>query len=265
MVLNFEDIKSGYAISGSVFFLFGNFKRSFDVFCDFVFQKVKENFENYIFDIHYCSLQECSRIIQSECDLFGNCFKVFCIRGIEDKDVDLILPLFSARSCIFLLECGDFRKSKKVTDYFKNDPKIYAIPSFNNDLSLLSLSKLMLPSESSKTVHQKIVNLIKNTDEPLLSFFKKISLLVTSEKREDIVSLLEEYAVYKNSFIQKLDFISFARYLQKSIVRNNFLPQKSQFFDNSSVQKSGLEKILKCEIEYKMGVTIPKVVLGSPL
>lgn len=263
--MDFSNINSNHINEDSVFFLFGNFRRSFEIFCDFIVENIRKKFETIEINSHYCSLQECSKIIQNRCDLFGNTLNIFCIREVEDQHLDKLTPLFQESNCVFVLEAGDFRKAKKITEFFRENRKMYAIPSFNNDITLTSLCKLLLPSGIQNVVYRKIVELINSTDEPLISFFQKINLLIDetekSSKNIDISKLLQEYIVYKTSFIQKMDFIPLLKYLQKSTVKEKILEKKVPFNDQDLLRENMLGKLIKEEINYKFGIPLPKCVL----
>lgn len=267
MKLDFSNINLDHIKEGSVFFLFGNFRRSFEIFCNLIIEKAKNKFENTDVSANYCSLQECSKIIQNRCDLFGNNFDIFCIREIEDQHLDKLTPLFAENNCLFILEAGDFRKSKKTTEFFRENRGMYAIPSFNNDITFISLCNLLLPAGISNTIYHKIAELMNNTDEPLISFFQKINLLIEgmnkSGENNDISHLLQEYIVYKTSFIQKMDFIPLLKYLQKTAVKEKICDKKTPFNNVDVSKKMILEKLLRNEISYKLGVPLPKSTLEA--
>lgn len=261
MKIDFSNFNSDFVRDGAVFFLFGNFKRSFEVFCEFVISKIRAKFETSGLNIHYCALQDASKILQNRCDLFGNDFDVFCIRGIEDQHLSKLTSLFSEHNCIFILEAGDFRKSKEATDFFRENKNTFAIASFLNDIGLMSLCKMLLPRGTSTAVCRKVAELMSNTDESLISFFKKINLLIESTESNDINNVLQKYTTYKMSFIQKMDFIPLLKYLQKLAVKEKICLKKAQFYDMNLSRNGVLEEFIKYEINYKLGIQLPKSLL----
>lgn len=259
MKLDFGNINENNFHVGSVFFLYGNFKRSFDVFCDFLTEKLKTKFDDAELTVNYCSVAECVKIINAQCDLFGNNLNLFCIRGIEDNHLDKLTPLFSSVSSVFVLESGDYRKSKSITDYFIKSRDAYAVASFKNDATLISLCKLFLPIDTSAAIYREIVEIINDTDEGLISLFKKISLLLVSQDEK----LLQDYITYKTSFLQNMDFIPFARYLEKLAVKEKLFDKKQEFLQTNLSQKHIIEKLLKAEINQKIGTPLTKSFLES--
>lgn len=259
MKLDFGKINENNFNVGSVFFLYGNFKRSFDVFCDFLTEKLKTKFDGTELTVNYCSVAECAKIISAQCDLFENNLNLFCIRGVEDNHLDKLTPLFSSVSSIFVLESGDYRKSKSITDYFIKSRDAYAIASFKNDATLMSLCKLLLPTDTPAAIYREIVKIINDTDEGLISLFKKISLLLISQDEK----LLQDYMTYKTSFLQNMDFIPLARYLAKLVVREKVFDKKQEVVHANLSQKHIIEKLLKAEINQKIGTPLTKSFLES--
>lgn len=260
MKLDFGNIGNNHINTGSVFFLYGNFKRSFEVFCDFIVEKSKHKFDGAEIYVNWCSVNECEKILRSQCDLFGNNINIFCIRNVEDGHFNKLSDFFKSISSIFILESGDYRKSKIVTEHFTRDKNVHAIPSFKNDATLISLCKLLIPQVTSQAIYRNIVTIINDTDEGLVSLFKKISLLLESGDEK----LLQEYITYKSSFLQNMDFIPFARYLMKLAIKEKIFGKKQDFSPINLSKKSMLEKLLHAEINQKIGTPLTKNVLNSP-
>ncbi len=259
MKQDFGNIDDSHINAGSTFFLYGNFKRSFEVFCDFVAEKSKYKFDSAEISVNWCSVNECEKIISNQCDLFGNNLNIFCIRNIEDSHFDKLSAFFKSVSSIFILESGDYRKSKTITEHFTRDKNIYAIPSFKNDATLMSLCKLLIPEVASQSIHREIVKIINDTDEGLISLFKKISLLLVSENEK----LLQEYITYKSSFLQNMEFIPFARYLMKLSIKEKIFDKKQDVLSPIDLSKKFmLEKLLQAEINQKIGTPLTKNVLS---
>lgn len=259
MKIEFGSINESHFKTGSVFFLFGNFKRSFDVFCDFATEKVKNMLPGSDVIVNYVPISECSKIISNQCDLFGTTIHIFCIRNIEDSHLEKLTSLFKESSNnIFILESGDFRKSKSITDRFSKDSSIYALASFKNDLTIKSLCKLFLPKVPAK-FYGDITKIINETDEGLVSLFKKMSLLFDSGNEK----LLQEYVTYKTSFLQNMDFIPLARYLMKSAIKEKILDKKQPFAPINLSEKCIIGRLLRAEINQKIGVPLTKSVLDN--
>lgn len=231
--------------SNSVYFLYGNYKKAFYIFCDFIASKLDLIPEYY-------SISDFLTSNHFQASLFEEKKKCICIKNIEDKDLKKIEPFLDDPSKIFVMESGDFLKSKIVVDYFVKSEKYIAIASFKNDFTLISLLKMLFPNCSRDEINQ-IINLINNTDEELFSFFTKIGLLL-EESPED----LKNYFVFKEEFIDELEPISFLRYVSSMLLKyklydKNFNKLKLDF------NKPGLmKKIIETEIKYKKGIITNK-------
>lgn len=113
MRLDFGSINEDRFNSGSVFFLYGNFKRSFDVFCDFTAEKLKKKFISAKLCVRCYSTTACIKAADNQYGLFGDSLNLFCVRGVEDNHFDKLSSFFSFANSIFILECGDYKKSKQ--------------------------------------------------------------------------------------------------------------------------------------------------------
>ena len=252
--VEFGNIKASHIVADRVFYLYGNYKKTFFLFSDFVREKLIENGHPHnMINVSFCSISECAKIINSQCDLFGTKVNVFCIRNIEDNHLDKLTVLFRDRNNIFVLESGDYGKSKKITETFTKNSNIYAVASFKSDITLISLCKMMLPN-ISPSVYREIIGTINDTDEDLGSFFKKTSLLLDGGSE----NLLSDYVTYKKSFMDDIEFIPLVRYLLRLTIKEK-LGGKSQSFLNMNLSKKNLiESLLKAEIEQKSGLNFPK-------
>ncbi|MBE6447358.1 MAG: hypothetical protein E7015_02605 [Alphaproteobacteria bacterium] len=156
-------------------------------------------------------------------DLFDNDIKCFCMRNVEDKHLELVLGLNHSNN-IFILESGDYFKSKKITSELQKDQKFYAIASFNNDITLMSICKMLLPQQSQQ-IHNEIIKIIKVTDEGLVSLFRKISLLLD----ENAFQNLKNYITYKRSFIDELELIPLVRYALQAAIKEEVFHQDQSY------------------------------------
>ncbi|MDR1561079.1 MAG: hypothetical protein LBS23_01855 [Holosporaceae bacterium] len=255
MKIEFGNINDNHINSGKIFYLYGNYKKTFGVFCDFLREKFRNkfafSFENI--EVFHVSVAECIKTINSQCDLFGNKISFFCIRNIEDNHMDKLTPLFHSKNNIFILESGDYGKSKKATEHFTKSADVYAVASFRNDITMASLCRLMLPSISSSMCHE-IIKIINDTDEDLSSLFKKISLLFEGQNSE----FLKEYTTYKQSFLQDMDFIPLVRYLMKLAIKEKISHKKQTFLQLNLSKKDTLKKLIKAEINQKIGTPLTK-------
>lgn len=206
---------------GQIFFLYGNYKKAFDLFCDFVISKLKEKRMNV--QVKNCTIAEYEKNQGfSQCDLFESKLTCYCIRGIEDKHLEKIQN-FSRENNVFILESGDFFKSKKVTEALTKNPNILAIASFNNNLTFNSICNMILPKLPS-VIYNEIVKIINETDEGLISLFKKLSLLLDENNLED----LKHYIKSKQSFLDDFEEIPLIRFaLQAAIKENIFCKDQS--------------------------------------
>jgi len=253
--IDFGNITNNHIEPGKVFYLYGNYKKSFDVFCDFVVEKFRSKFKYPLENLNtfHVSVSECTKIMNSQCDLFGTQTRFFCIRNIEDNHIDRLTELFRNSNDIFILNSGDYRKTKKITDFFLKHDFFNAIASFKNDLTLMSLCKMMLPSMSC-TIYSEIVKIINDTDEELFSLFRKISLLLSEENLES----LKEYTTYKESFLESLDPISLIRYLLRLSIKEKIYDKKQDVIKFNLSKENVIEHFLKSEIYQKTGVNLEK-------
>lgn len=235
--------------SGEIFFLYGNYKKTFDVFCDFVSEQLKKNnsevkTKNFTF-VEYEKFQKFS-----QCDLFSNCITCFCIRGVEDKHLEKIKN-FPRKNNVFILESGEYFKSKKITDAFTKDKEILSLASFNNNLTLVSLLHLLLPNLDSG-IYNEIIKIINETDESLRSLFRKLSLLLDQQNFSD----LREYITYKKSFLDDFDFIPLIRYLLQASIKENIFHQDQSYIKMNL--KNKIRFLMEAELKQKMNYPLNK-------
>ncbi|GHU11330.1 hypothetical protein FACS189449_02560 [Alphaproteobacteria bacterium] len=259
MKLEFKNINDSHIADGRVFYLFGNYKKSFGVFCDFVLEKFMSKYkcsgENI--DIFQGSVADSIKSINGQCDLFGSKITFFCIKNVEDSHLDKLSPFLGIERNVFILESGDYGKSKKITDYFQKS-RFFAVASFKNDMTLFSLCKMLIPTVP-QSIATEIIKIINDTDEDLRSLFKKISILV--EANDD--KLLKEYVTYKSTFFQQFDFIPMVRYLLNTAIKEKIHGRKQE---NIDLSKKGLTQfLLEAEISQKLGKNFEKSYLYGSL
>jgi len=227
---------------GQVFFLYGNYKKAFDLFCNFVASKLKEKRSNV--QIKNCTVAEYEKNRSfSQCDLFENKLTCYCIRGIEDKHLENIRN-FSRENSVFILESGDFFKSKKVTEALTKDPNILAIASFNNNMTFTSVCSMILPKLPS-VICNEIVKIINETDEELTSLFNKLSLLLEDNNTEN----LDTYVKDKKSFLDDLEDISFIRFALQAAIKENIFHQDQSY--TKMKLKDKIHFLMDAEIKQK--------------
>lgn len=239
------EFKNAHIEVSSTFYLYGNCKRTFEVFCHFVASKLKN------VHINHCTMSEYEKsckLLQN--DLFDNRIRCYCIRGIEDKHLEQIEKL-PRNNSLFILESGNYAKSKKITDAFIKSKNIQAIASFDNDLTYVSLCNLIIPKLSSN-ICAEIVRIINETDENLLSFFKKISLLLDAGD----ASNLKDYISYKRSFADDADFIALTRYALQISIKQNILQQK--YITSDFDLQNKIHFLLDAEVKLKQNYTLNK-------
>jgi rubrerythrin len=260
MKIDFGNINDNHIKAESIFYLYGNCKRTFGVFCDFILEKLKNKFSISMNDVEifYVSASECVKIVNSQCDLFGTKISFFCVKNVEDGHADKLLQIFGNKNNVFVLESGDYIKSKSVTENFTKNANIYAVASFKNDITMLSLCKMLLPSVPS-SVHREIVQIMNETDEDFTSLFKKISLLLNEQDSK----LLKEYVTYRRSFLQDLDFIPLTRYLLRLSLKEKLGGKKQDFLKLDLSKKDAIETLIKAEIGQKISTPLPKSVIYS--
>ncbi len=253
MKIDFANISDIHIEPGKVFYLYGNYKKTFDVFCDFIIEKFKNKFKCAKVDVFHISFSEYMKIKDEQCDLFETQTSFFCIKNIEDNHIDNFRKLFSHSSDIFVLDSGDYRKSKKVNDFCLKQDGINAIASFKNNSTLLSLCKMLFPAVSA-AVHYEIAKIINNTDEELFSLLRKISILLD----EGNLELLKQYTIYKQSFLQDMDFIPLARYLLRLSIQEKIYDKKHEFITLNLLKENAIEDLIKSEIYHKIGIVLEK-------
>lgn len=225
-----------------IFFLYGNFKKTFDLFCDFVASKLREKRANVQVRNYTFSEYEKSQDF-SQCDLFGSKITCYCIRGIEDKHLEKIQN-FPKENSVFILESGDFFKSKKVTDALIKDPNVLVLASFNNNMTFLSLCNMILPKLPS-VIYNEIVKIINETDEGLISLFKKLSLLLDDGNLED----LKNYIKNKQSFLDNLEDISLIRFMLQAAIKENIFGKDQSYIGLNLKQK--IHFLVDAEVKQK--------------
>lgn len=248
MKIEFKNIPY-YVKPGQVFFLYGNYKKTFDVTCEFIVSLLKRKSPNV--QVKNCTFAEYEQEQNfSQCDLFGTKLSCYCIRKIEDKHLEKIKNL-SRENSVFVLECGDFFKSKKVTEDLTKDPNVLAIASFNNKLTFISLCNMILPKLPA-VIYNEIINIINETDEELLSLFKKLSLLLTDGSLDD----LKDYIKDKKNFFDELDCIPFIRIALQSAIKENVLHQNQSYLKLNLKDK--IHFLMDAEIKQKLDYPLNK-------
>lgn len=240
MKIEFKDINDKSFSPGKVFFLYGNYKNTFNTFCDTALCSLRGKYD---VSSYFCTVTECNKIADNQCDLFGENVTCFCIRNVEDNHLDKLSPYLGNPDKVFILESGDYGKSKKITEHFTKSKDCLAVASFKNNMTLLSLIKMIVPNVSPQVANQ-ILNIINNTDEELNSLLKKISLMC-----EDQMDL-QKYTTHKQCFWDGLDFIPLVRMLIQSAIK--FKTTGKGFGDLRLGNSSGdMEFLIQAELKRK--------------
>ncbi|MDR3187057.1 MAG: hypothetical protein LBT63_01325 [Holosporaceae bacterium] len=257
MKTDFRHIQDKHVDVGGVFYLYGNYKKTFVAFCDFICEKLRQKGLRVV--PHFSSVDESLKAIGGQCDLFETRTHCFCIRGVEDRHLEKLSPFLNGGDNVFVLESGDYAKSKKITEHFLAQNKIFALASFRNDITLRSLCQMLLPG-ASPAVNGEIVRIIGETDEELSSFFKKISLLLEIDPDS-----LKEYGDRGRSFVAELDFIPLVRYFLQSILREDVFGKKQTESRINVSREKALRLLLTAEIKQKLGFEMGKSYLYGQL
>ena len=244
MKSDFKNLKE--IIPGHPIFLYGNLKQTFSAFCDFVFDKLQT------VERHFCTVAEVTKIVNAQNDLFNTNTICLCIQNVEDNHLAKIEGMLYDPRYLFIMNSGDYMKSKKVTEYFTNDPKSIALPSFKNNLTLNSFCKMMLPNIDAQ-LYPAIIELINNTDEDFHSLFRKLQLLL-----EDNGNLLKEYITYKQSYFSDLSSISLIRYFLQNLIRTKFSAKSDETSNTEDITN-----LIQCETRVKFGEELPRSFIES--
>lgn len=245
-----SDFKNlGKITPGQPLFLYGNFKRTFNAFCNFVFDKLGSA------EHHFCNAADALKIVNGQCSLFDARTVCLCIQNVEDSHLPKLQPVLYDPHCLFIMNSGDFMKSKKVTQYFTNDPKSLALPSFKNDMTLSSFSRMMLPGLSPQ-LYTQIIDLINKTDEDPASLFRKLQLLTDGN-----ADALKEYTAYKESYLDSVAPIGLIRYFLQIAIREKFSSASPS--SNKKITDTAINDLIKCELRIKFGDELPKTLIES--
>ncbi|MDR1362177.1 MAG: hypothetical protein LBJ16_03105 [Holosporaceae bacterium] len=258
MKRDFKNINDSVINGGSVFYLYGNFKKSWGVFCDFLREKIIRKYGAENVTIFCATVGDALKILRGQCSLFRDSINVFCLRNIEDSHEEKLRPFLGLEENIFLLESGDYGKSRKVTDYFVKS-NFHAVASFKNDQTLHSLCRMLLPT-IPLSMESELVKIMGNTDEDLRSVGMKISLLM----EDGDLDLLKEYTAHAATFLQQLDFIPLIRYLQNLAIKEQLCDSRKagaglKFPENI------LQLLLTAELRQKYGSDLPKSYLYNAI
>jgi hypothetical protein len=249
MRIDFRNMGRDHIKAGSVFFLYGNYKKIFEVFCDFILEVLHERQAEV--DVHFCSVAESLKIINGECDLFETKINCFFIKNVEDAHLEKVVRFFDEKNGIFVLESGNYLKSKKITDYFLKSSAM-ALPSFRNDETLHSFGRMFLPGLTPR-VYDEIVRIINGTDEELSSIFRKISILLDGGSWED----LKNYSTYKRSFLSGLGPIPLTRFLLQTIIKEK-IAKSANFYKINASNEDAVHHLLQAELKQKFGLEISR-------
>ena len=241
-----------------MFFIYGNNRRPFTVFCDFVTDILKKKFADV--DIFYVSVADCLKLIENQCDLFGTKINCFCIKGVEDSHLPKLDSWLGTDNNVFILDSGDFMKSKKVSDALQKDSRVQALPSFKNDMTLQSICKMIMPTVP-QNICNEIVKIINETDEELLSLFKKMSLLTDDNN----FALLHEYYTYKTSFLSEFEVIPLIRFLQQAVIREKIHGRSQSYLGFNLSRQNLMEDLLNFELKQKENMEISKSCIYSKI
>ncbi|MDR2268042.1 MAG: hypothetical protein LBD81_01155 [Holosporaceae bacterium] len=253
MKLDFKNIDDSIVKDGSVFYLYGNFKKAFGVFGDFLREKLICKYSAENVTAFSCStVSDCLKNLRGQYSLFGGEVNFFTIRNVEDGHWEKLQPFLGTAGNVFLLESGDYSKSKKVTDCFVKS-SFYAIPSFKSDQTLYSLCKMLLPTIPQSAVTE-LAKIIGNTDEDLRSFWIKVDLIA----EDGSLKLLKEYAVHGVTFLQQLDFIPLIRYLQNLAIKERIYDRKTAGIPTIKFPENVMELLLNAELQQKYGSNLTK-------
>ncbi|MDR2107775.1 MAG: hypothetical protein LBO73_04660 [Holosporaceae bacterium] len=244
MKIDFRNINSDCIKPGSIFFLYGNYRESFEVFCDFVRDELRKKFSEVI--LRFCSMAECSKLAGGQCGLFGTDVECFCVRNTEDVHLEKAKEFFKIKNSVFILESGNYAKAKKITEYFLKS-NAFAVPSFNNELTLRSLLAMFFPN-IPRGICDEAIKIIGNTDEGLYSILKKISLISGDGNQEELNGCFAR----RQSFLSGLEIIPLIRVLLQAALRKKITKSENIYgieISNDNVTND----LLKAELMQKSG------------
>ncbi|MDR0968019.1 MAG: hypothetical protein LBL99_00070 [Holosporaceae bacterium] len=250
MKAEFKNITPSHINAGSVFYLYGNYKKTFEAFCEYVQDELRK--KSYEVTRYFCSVSESLKIINGQCDLFATGLDCFHIRNVEDSHLESVEKFFNEKNRVFILESGNYLKCKKITDYFINAGNATAIASFNNELTLRSFAAMFFPN-APRAVREEIVKILLDSDEEPLSVFKKIALLLDGDALDD----LKNYSAHKRSFLNGLDIIPLIRLLLQTAVKNR-IAKPSNFLKIDVSNKNTIRNLIKAELNQKFGRELSK-------
>jgi hypothetical protein len=195
-------------------------------------------------------------------DLFETKIQCFFIRNVDDNNLEKLSTVLHTQGNVFVLESGDYAKSKKATDHCIKDDAICAIASFHNNITLHSICGMLMP-DVSKNIHNIIVEIINNSNEALLSFFAKISLLLDDIKNASVKENSIDYCTElksgtKQTFLQGLDIIPTIKYLLNAAVRETFFSKPQPYIRLNIRKRDVFETLLKAEIKQKLNGNVSK-------
>lgn len=242
MKVDFKAVLKSVIEPGIHFFLYGNNKRTFHVFCDYVVCRLKNVYQNL--DVRFCKPGE-DPMVQED-DLFDRRITCVCIRDIEDRHQKYLQPLLDNTNVVLILEAGNFTQSKTITEYFAQSRLHYAVASFKNELTFRSLCSLLFP-EMNLDQQRAIASFMESTDEELFSLSRKISLL----DRE----LLNNYLAYKVKSIENVEMIPLIRYFLKIALQMHINGSDSS---SKKLPKDMLSFLLETEAKIKSGIDLPR-------
>lgn len=178
MRVDFSRINKNTIINNKAVFFYGNYQDGAMIFWEIILKIIKKGNVN-----SFCVLA--SEFVKSDpsgeqIDLFS-AMNAYYIKNAEDAHLKFIQNFIEKNhNAFFVIQAGDFRKSKKITDYFTKHEKYASVASFNNPIGIESIIKFITNKVSAK-FFPKIFGAINGGTESLFSLMQKIEILETEE------------------------------------------------------------------------------------
>lgn len=262
MKIEFKDLNFDKIFQKSAIFLYGNYNEVGSVFFDAIVQQYKsvicKDFENQQIDVVRQNASLFFKNIQNAQEsLFKPQRTFYYIHSLEDTHIDHLNAIINQNDTSFYLffESGEYIKSKKITQWILQNPKIVSVPTFNSAQTLQSIAQFFVPGLDPIT-YKAIAQYLQYSTQGPYSDILKLQLC----NKNEISNFAKTY-LHPKSFLQDLESIALSRYLSSQIIKN--IDNIKQIIANTLGCSVNLNTLHSLRFLQKIEILVKKNILVS--